>query len=317
MTTKGCCCWSFLGADRAAAIVKKGDGQLRPPSDDVVKRAHAGDLIIKDLLVEHRAAIDVLKKSLSKSGNLAAADDDIFLLRYVLSFPDPAAAEEAVLKAKRYRREHAGLFASAAKGEVLPCITKFDGKLPVGVWEHRTDLGQVVYIVRTGFCDSNVVLDEADQKDILDNTMYHKEVIFLELDRMTRKTGVLLKCFTVLDFENVTMFGRPPPGTTEASAISGYLYPQMAAKTIMINMPWFFGTLFSIVKPLLPAKVLEKIAMCPAKGTSSAARREISECPFASSLWSDPAKIPAFLGGTCPVSRVSSLWLAKDASVGR
>ena len=85
-------------APRAAA--------LRLPPPPRARDAPPGSLVVADLLVTHRAAVDALREAVRDNPLFRPAQhDELFLLRFVLSFPKPAAAAKACANCLRLRAE--------------------------------------------------------------------------------------------------------------------------------------------------------------------------------------------------------------------
>ena len=130
--------------------------------------------------------------------------DDIWLVRYVLSFPDPQARTEAVRKAIAYRRERAVLLAGALAGQPAPHHDQLQ-KLNIAGFHATTKLGEPVYIVRTNVSDPTAVMESLTPEQVLENLLHEREVAFRMCDAETRKRRVLVKMITIIALEGVAL----------------------------------------------------------------------------------------------------------------
>lgn len=123
-------------------------------------------------------------------------------------------------------------------------------------------------------------------------------------DIMTRKERRLFKVYTIMDMTNASAMNMAAMADRRFMKIIGQsskdaekLFPQLLGKSIILNMPFFFKTVMSVVKPLMSKRAVEKMVFC--NGGSSG--QPITECPFLSSFL-DVADVPTFLGGKCNCS---------------
>jgi hypothetical protein len=141
-------------------------------------------------------------------------------------------------------------------------------------------------------------MDETPLADVMDFIMYRREIGFAECDRITRSTGVLTKIISVNDLSHVSLLSgtdaRFQAVLREASAMSEAHYPQMLDRAVLINLPYVFNAMWSVVKNILSAKARSKVTICP----GNTLRGDISKCPFASKFI-NPRTLPSFLGGEC------------------
>jgi len=248
---------------------------------------------IDALLAAHAPAIASLRAALA--AELPAHWDDIYLLRYCLSFPEPERAA-TVRKALAWRASHAAMLAGARAGAAPPHHDKIS---PHQVADHHgaTRHGDSLFIVRAGLSDiPGMAAAGVSSEEFIMWNMHHREIGFIAADRETRARRVLVKNISLIDMRSVpfSFNTRFAAAIGECSKLSEFLYPQLLKRTVLFNPPSFFNVVFAIIKPFMSAKSLEKTTLCPGSlsGPSAAA------CPFASALF-DAGSLPTFLGGAC------------------
>ena len=250
---------------------------------------------LPDLLATHAAAIASLRAELS--AELPAAYDDVYLLRYCLSFPAPPERAAALRKGIAWRAAHAELLADAAAGRPPPAHAAISASQVAG-FHGATKGGDPLFVVRSGLCSPADLMRVVAVEDFTAWLMYYREVGFIACDRETRARGALVKQITVVDLKDspLAVFDRKYfTALGEASNVSEYVYPQLLRRSVIMHPPAFFSTVFALIKPFMSAKSLEKTTLCPG---SSAARPAFAACPFAAALF-EGAALPTFLGGTC------------------
>lgn len=248
---------------------------------------------IDELLAAHAPAVAALRAALA--AELPAHWDDIFLLRYVLSFPEPERAA-TVRKALAWRAAHAALLEGARTGALPPHHDKLSRFQAAG-FHGATQHGDVLFIVRSGLSDvPGMVAAGVTTEMFVEWNIHHREMCFLMADRETRARRALVKSITLIDMRTAA-FGfntRFASAIGESSKLAEFLYPQLLRRSVLFNPPSFFNAVFAIIRPLMPAKALEKTIVCP--GTLSGP--SVSACPFASAMF-DASALPTFLGGAC------------------
>ena len=224
--------------------------------------------------------------------------DDLWLLRYCLSFktlPDRAAA---VQKCLAYRAKHKTMLELCSRGEFLPNHEDFERLCVSGYHVTGASDGGPLYVVRTGLSAPGSVMQRYGKAAVLLWLMYLKEQAFRTCDAATRKAGRLVKMHSLVDFagsqlHKVDFTYMRTIG--ESSRISEYAYPKLVHHTVLLRPPAWFSAVFSLVKRVLPAKSVSKIRVCPGP---SAKLPSASSCPFAARHFA-PDALPSFLGGGC------------------
>ena len=129
---------------------------------------------------------------------------------------------------------------------------------------HKTDKeGRPVYIEQMGKVDLEAMRKITTDERMLQNLVVeYEKVADPRLPACSRKAGQLLEtCCTIMDFKGV--------GLAKASSVYGYVqktsavsqdyYPERLGKLYVINAPWGFSGVFSVVKRFLDPVTVAKI----------------------------------------------------------
>mmetsp|Transcript_12151 Transcript_12151/g.30451 ORF Transcript_12151/g.30451 Transcript_12151/m.30451 type:complete len:433 (-) Transcript_12151:84-1382(-) len=259
---------------------------------------------IDSLITERRGLIDQLASAVSDLTGGSSEFDDIFLLRFILTWERRGGLPKAVDACRhtiQWRVENKQLLDSVClpggKAPNEDKIMKFETVGPAG------SLGGVepIYCVRTGYCNVKGLMTTFSVQEISDWLHVIKERNYRVCDERTRKTRKLVKCITVVDMTNFSMFGGDKKfyeALGDSSKRAAVNYPQLLGKTVLINAPSFFRVLFGTFSVFMPQTFLDKMAFCPATGTSLANAQNASVCPFVRKFCGDNrSDIPTFLGG--------------------
>ncbi len=260
----------------------------------------AGDRGLDSLFEKHGARVRVLLQTLSGDGHVVGDStpyDDIWALRFVLSHPEDADAARAAAETLRWRAEKKEMLAAAATGE-RPKRFEVMERLVVAQYHGETSTGAPLYIIRAGISNTVALTTEHTHEEVVEFMMYRKEIGFLLCDAITRKTRKLTKLVTVNDLSHVSLLAGTDKRFTAvlgaASKLSETLYPQLLDRAVLINAPYIFGAIWSIIKGMVSTKTRAKVALC---GTSDTRKGDISKCPFAKLI--NLHTVPSFLGGGC------------------
>ncbi|EAS36595.3 SEC14 cytosolic factor [Coccidioides immitis RS] len=129
---------------------------------------------------------------------------------------------------------------------------------------HKTDKdGRPVYIEQLGKIDLTAMYKITTSERMLKSLVCEYEKLAdPRLPACARKSGHLLEtCCTIMDLKGVgisnaaSVFGY----IKQASAISQNYYPERLGKLYIINAPWGFSTVFSVVKGFLDPVTVSKI----------------------------------------------------------
>ena len=255
--------------------------------------------------------------------------DNLFLLRYILSFKTVAAAIEPCRTTLGWRIEQA---------DVLHRLT-LEGR--AGIPNHSTFMkfqtvgdistkfgGWPTYVVRTAHSDLPSLMNSlsvaevrnfsaahvrscgvltrvlthpfpsplSPLQQVSDCLHYAKELQWRTCDRLTRETGVLTKLINVIDMNNFSLFGadrRFFAALGDSSKRSAMMYPQLLGATACVNPPSFLRLLMSTFGSLMPQSAKDKQRFCQSSNTET---ESASKCPFLSMFGGTTED-----GGTCPV----------------
>ncbi|KAJ3062337.1 hypothetical protein HDU98_001785 [Podochytrium sp. JEL0797] len=233
------------------------------------------------LFAEHEKSIATLRTLLHDVLN--KTHDDLWLLRYILSYTTPEAAEPAARFTIDYFTKNKDLIDTVLSGGKVPfedTIAQFQCS-----GNHKfTQNGEPVFYVRTGISNAKALMDNVSHQSVLDFMLMNRLKTLIECDKATRAQQRIVKSVNVMDFQHFSMMRG---GDSRFFKVLG--------KTIYANTPaamaWSFAT---IVKPLLSKKTIEKSVFCPGATT----KLSVNSCPYLSRyLIADD--VPSFLGGKC------------------
>lgn len=129
---------------------------------------------------------------------------------------------------------------------------------------HKTDKdGRPVYIEQYGKVDIGAMRKITTDERMLQNLVVeYEKMVDPRLPACSRKAGQLLEtCCTIMDFKGVGLSKAPQVYgyLQQASAISQNYYPERLGKMYIINAPWGFAGVFSVVKRFLDPVTVAKI----------------------------------------------------------
>jgi len=129
---------------------------------------------------------------------------------------------------------------------------------------HKTDKdGRPVYIEKLGGIDLDAMYKITTAERMLTNlAVEYERLADPRLPACSRKAGFLLEtCCTVMDLKGVGLMKAPQVFgyVKQASAMSQNYYPERLGRLYLINAPWGFGTVWSVVKGWLDPVTVEKI----------------------------------------------------------
>jgi hypothetical protein len=148
-----------------------------------------------------------------------------------------------------------------------------------------------VYIEQMGKIDLTAMYKITTGERMLQNlAVEYEKLADPRLPACSRKQGALLEtCCTIMDLKGVGISQVPSVYSyvKQASAMSQNYYPERLGKLYLINAPWGFSTVFSVMKGWLDPVTVNKIHVL-----GSGYQKEL--------LAQVPAEnLPPILGGTC------------------
>ncbi|OBT71315.1 hypothetical protein VF21_09120 [Pseudogymnoascus sp. 05NY08] len=216
---------------------------------------HAGHLT-----PEQEAQVHQLRMSLEQKG-FTERLDTLTLLRFLRARKfDVALAEVMFVNSEGWRKEI----------NLDDLVQNFEYTEKAQIFEyypqyyHKTDKdGRPVYIEQLGKCDLTAMNRITTQERMLQNlAVEYEKVSDPRLPACSRKSGHLLEtCCTIMDLKGVglskisSVYGY----VKEASAMSQNHYPERLGRLYLINAPWGFSSVFSMIKSFLDPVTVEKI----------------------------------------------------------
>lgn len=123
--------------------------------------------------------------------------------------------------------------------------------------------GRPVYIEQLGKIDLKAMYKITSEERMLQNLVVeYEKVAHPRLPACSRKQNHLLEtCCTIMDLKGVglTNVSSVYGYVQKASAISQNYYPERLGKLYLINAPWGFSGVFSVIKKFLDPVTVEKI----------------------------------------------------------
>ncbi|KAH9916783.1 CRAL-TRIO domain-containing protein [Fomitopsis serialis] len=215
-----------------------------------------------NLTVPQQHALDKLKKELQTEGHFVPErHDDALLLRFLRARRFDVEKAKAMLLACEQWRKDFGV-------DELQKNFDFQEKAEVDKYYpqyyHKIDKdGRPVYIEQLGKLDIGKLYAITTSERQLKRLVYEYEKNNSErMPACSRLSGhpVETSC-TILDLQGVSIsnFYRVKDYVMQASAIGQDRYPESMGKFYIINAPWAFSAVWSIIKPWLDEVTVSKI----------------------------------------------------------
>ena len=285
-----------------------------PIGDDsaLYKRQNIDELLTThaNAIVELRTAVQDLLPAAPVDG---VAFDDIFLLRYILSFKQVDKATPPCRETLEWRVKNKDILHRLTSTGIdgIPNASTFLKFQTVGDIS-TTFQGWTTYVVRTAHSDLPSLMGAMSVQEVSDYLTYSKELQWREVDRLTRATGVLVKNISVIDLNGFSFFGadrRFFKALGDSSKVSAVVFPQLLGATICVNAPSFIQLLISSFGSLMPKSATDKQRFCKVKNTVT---ENASKCPFLNMFGGQDSEgktcpikgLPDFLGGVEPCPAV-------------
>jgi hypothetical protein len=215
--------------------------------------------------------------------------DTLTLLRFLRARKfDVALSEKMFIESEKWRKEiDLDDLTRNFKYEEKPQVFEYYPQ-----YYHKTDIdGRPVYIEQLGNIDLAAMYKITTAERMLNNlAVEYEKFADPRLPACSRKAGHLLEtCCTIMDLKGVgiTKVSSVYSYVRQASTISQNYYPERLGKLYLINAPWGFSSVFSIVKGWLDPVTVDKIHVL-----GSGYQKEL--------LAQVPAEnLPKIFGGTC------------------
>ncbi|KAF8628115.1 hypothetical protein AX15_004092 [Amanita polypyramis BW_CC] len=215
-----------------------------------------------NLSIPQQHALEKLKKELKEEDKFVLERmDDAMLLRFLRARKfDLVKAKEMLLNCEQWRREFG----------VDDLMKNFDFKEKKEVnkyypqYYHKMDKdGRPVYVERLGQLDFKALYAVTTPERQIQRLVFEYEKFLTErLPACSTACGhpVETSC-TILDLGGVSLtnFYRVKDYVMEAASIGQDRYPETMGKFYIINAPWAFSAVWSIIKPWLDEVTVSKI----------------------------------------------------------
>lgn len=159
--------------------------------------------------------------------------------------------------------------------------------------------GRPVYFEQLGGIDLTAMYKITTAERMLQNLVVEYEKLAdPRLPACSRKSGQLLEtCCSVMDLKGVGVgkVGSVYGYVKQASAISQNYYPERLGKLYLINAPWGFSSVFSIIKGFLDPVTVQKIHVLGA-GYYTELEKQVAK-----------ENLPKIFGGTCECAKGCAL----------
>lgn len=271
------------------------------PNDEVRPQEN-----VDTLLEQHKDAIAAVRKACPEIQEIAEFPfyDNIWFLRYMLSFKEVGKATEAAKKAFVWRQEYAEILPHAPRetdmsdalegpmGRVYKILAQHQ---VAAVWDANAiaDKGFLV-LLRGAMGRPKAMFNRLTYEENIAVNFLYRESAYRHCDEMTRKTRFLTKQTLVFDVDGMKFSDIIDPQQQKVygsvSKVSSYAYPQLIRKMCMVNSPKWMSIVVKIAKAFMPKSAVEKIEIF-----SSVEKMNRSE--FGQNFL-DLTKMPAYLGGS-------------------
>ncbi|KAF9236403.1 CRAL-TRIO domain-containing protein [Melanogaster broomeanus] len=244
-----------------------------------------------NLTIPQQHALDTLRQHLQDEGHFVPERmDDATLLRFLRARRfDVPKTKAMILAAEQWRRDF--------KVDDIVKNFEFTEKIEVDKYYpqyyHKMDKdGRPVYIQRLGKLDVTALNSVTTQERQLQRIVLEYEKFLTErLPACSKAIGhpVETSC-TILDLAGVslTSFYRVKDYVFQAAGIGQDRYPECMGKFYIVNAPWTFSTVWSIVKPWLDEVTVAKIDIV---SSGSVKEKLLSQVPA--------ENLPVEFGGKC------------------
>ncbi|EKX53551.1 hypothetical protein GUITHDRAFT_100538 [Guillardia theta CCMP2712] len=254
------------------------------------------------LLSNYRSQIEFLQQKVSDILPKTKEFDEIFILRYVLSYVDReglTAAEKAIRERIKFRKENDACIQEIISTKVMPNVEKLD-EFKIS---HIGDLDgkEPLIYFRIGHFNSKGIMNIYTHEQVVNYISLGREFLFQLCDARTRQTRKLIKIIAILDFDNFSIFrrdGRFAKAAGEASKYSSLIHPQLLGRVLIMNAPRYMRVVMNAFSFFMSKNFVEKIVICPShQGLTPS--MTASTCPFLRSAAGPDAwkLLPTELGG--------------------
>jgi len=265
------------------------------PTVQLVGSSIEPDRNVELLMARHRETIDKIRAELGEEIN-DKDHDDLFILRYVLSFKAVEPACDAIRKCLAWRSENRHILDLVDRNEQVPSRAMIASYAISDYHPKPMADGGPLLVTRAGLCDLSSLLSHVSMKDLVEWLMWLNEWGYRECDRVTRETGRLTKLVRVNDLNHASILQDRGffSAIGKASKVASYCYPQLVDKNVILNAPSLISIVLKVAAQFVSANTMSKVALCRGKTTHG----DFESCPFATRRF-QKGDLPEFMGGNC------------------
>lgn len=253
-------------------------------------------------MADHKAAIAELRAMVKDDVPKDEWDgqwlkyDDLFYLRFILSFGTPKASAVHVKECFRWRHlpETQKRISAAMKGDLM----QYERARELAQYQLAGDVpGQK----NGGFC---VAIKGAATQQKMINALFtteemtevylgYREMAYKHNDEQTRKTGKLVKQVILFDMKGTglsDMLDKQQAAIhSSVSKICASVYPQLQDAMVLVNAPSWMTMVMAFFKKIMPKRNMDKIRMY-------SSHKQMWASDWAKTTL-DKAGVPYFIGG--------------------
>jgi len=203
--------------------------------------------------------------------------DNLYLLRYLLSYGGPsAAAAAAVVKALEWREAHSALVAAArscsdeqdstqALSEFIdPTTLKILDSCLVARFagESSRPRNFPVYVIQSGHSSLRKLMSHVPGDSVSLWLTWRNEIGHWRCDAASRKSGRLLKQLNIMSLKGCRLMDQDPRfflAYGRSSSRSEWLHPQLLARQIVVHPPVFMSYFWALGRKLVSKRLLSKV----------------------------------------------------------
>ena len=131
-------------------------------------------------------------------------------------------------------------------------------------WHFWATDGSPIAVRNMGRTDPATFLVEGRPEKYLEMLMNYNEMMRLSMEMMSLEQKRLVRFHTVIDLGGLGVKHMAPKAVTVFKSMADVLadnYPEVVHKMLVINAPWIFASLYSLLKPWIPAETQNKITI--------------------------------------------------------
>jgi len=211
----------------------------------------------------------------------SSPEDDVFYLRYCLSYDDLPEAEAALKSTLQWR--------NSAEGKEIcePAFSAFQLATSGSSWDNdpvrnaapnasiinefitpsqilttQSRKGDLVYCICAGKIDDTSLMSRVSLDQMVAFFLYCKEIHSLVANARSLEQDKLIRVITCNDLTGVKLVGGDSSFRNALSVASNKangLYPSLAGPTLLLNLPPLLGALVKIFTPLFPPEVRKRL----------------------------------------------------------